>query len=327
MPSSDAAQQTQKFILLNGKGGARNLSAEEAGAWQPAQGFLWTQLDYTSEEDLKLLSEIPNLDPLITEALEADEPRPRITPINDGILIALRGVNLNPGSTPDDMVAIRVYIEKTRVITTRKRLLQSITEVEEQLESGHGARDAGEFLVELVDRIVGRMSNTVDQLEDLVAELEDLTLEVQSASIRFDLANLRRQAIALRRYLAPQREALSHLIVEKTSWLTDSVRLQLREVADRLIRHIEDLDAVRERAALTQEEIQSHLSEQLNKRMYVLSVVAAIFMPLSFLTGLLGINVGGIPGASEPWAFTIFLGTLSVVVVLQILLFRWQKWL
>ena len=97
-------------------------------------------------------------------------------------------------------------------------------------------------------------------------------------------------------------------------------------MSDRLIRHIEDLDAVRERAAVTQEELLSRLSDQMNTRMYVLSVVAAIFLPLGFLTGLLGINVGGIPGAENPWAFLLFLLFLVGIVVAQMLWFRRKKW-
>ena len=97
-------------------------------------------------------------------------------------------------------------------------------------------------------------------------------------------------------------------------------------MSDRLIRHIEDLDAVRERAAVTQEELLSRLSDQINTRMYVLSVVAAIFLPLGFLTGLLGINVGGIPGTENPWAFLIFLLFIIVIFVGQMLWFRSKKW-
>ena len=89
----------------------------------------------------------------------------------------------------------------------------------------------------------------------------------------------------------------------------------------------EDLEAVRERAAVSQEELLSRLSEQLNQRMYVLSIVAAVFLPLGFLTGLLGINVGGIPGADNAQAFWIFSGLLLIAVVIQLLVFRWKKWL
>ena len=83
---------------------------------------------------------------------------------------------------------------------------------------------------------------------------------------------------------------------------------------------------MRERVAVTQEELLSRLSDQMNTRMYVLSVVAAIFLPLGFLTGLLGVNVGGIPGVENPWAFYLFVLFLVGIVVAQMLWFKRKKW-
>ena len=131
----------------------------------------------------------------------------------------------------------------------------------------------------------------------------------------------------LRRYLAPQREALMKLQTEKITWLSDNDRLHLRETTDRLIRYTEDLDSVKDRAAVTQEELVNRLSEQMNARMYVLSLVAAVFLPLGFLTGLLGINVGGIPGSENQSAFLVFMIILAIVVVLQMVIFKRKKWL
>ena len=224
------------------------------------------------------------------------------------------------------MVSIRLWIDNERIISTQKRVLLSVSDIAEQLDSGKGPADTSDFLVTLADRIVWRMSDTVDQCEDRVAYLEEQVLDEGHGSLRFDLATLRRQTITLRRYLAPQRDAFAKLVTEKIAWLDDDDRLRLREVSDRLIRNIEDLDAVRERAAVTQEELLSRLSDQMNTRMYVLSVVAAIFLPLGFLTGLLGINVGGIPGTENPWAFLIFLLFIIVIFVGQMLWFRSKKW-
>jgi zinc transporter len=327
MPDPQLDNEVSAAYLLDGKGGARKLDAKHLETWRHEKGVLWTHLNYTNSQDQQWLRVSSKLDDLVVEALLAEETRPRTTAVGDGLLIALRGVNLIPGADPDDMVEIRIWIDKERIVTTRKRDLLSITDLVEKLYSGRGPTNSADFLVELVDRLVWRMSDTVEQFEDRVADLEERVLESNSSSMRYELATLRRQAITLRRYLAPQRDALARLLTEKVDWLDGGNRLQLREVSDRLIRHIEDLDAVRERAVVTQEELLSRLSEQINTRMYVLSVVAAIFLPLGFLTGLLGINVGGIPGSEYALAFWIFVGFLVGVVVLQVILFRWNKWL
>jgi zinc transporter len=312
--------------LLDGTGGGRRLDMVDIEAWTREKGVLWAHFDYTSEDARQWLQNSAGLQDLVADALLVEETRPRATAIDDGLLIALRGINTNPGAEPDDMVAVRLWVDDKRIISTRERVLFSARDIAEQLDAGRGPADAADFLVALADRIVWRISDTVDKCEDLVADLEDQVLDASSSSLRFDLATLRRQTITLRRYLAPQRDAFAQLITGKTAWLDDDSRQRIREVSDRLIRNIEDLDAVRERAAVTQEELLSRLSDQMNTRMYVLSVVAAIFLPLGFLTGLLGINVGGIPGTENPWAFLIFSLLIVGILVVQMLWFKYKKW-
>jgi len=312
--------------LLDGTGGGRRLEMADIASWTPEQGVLWVHLDYTSENAQQWLRNSAELEELVADALLTEETRPRATAIGNGVLVALRGINMNPGAEPDDMVAIRLWVDDKRIFSTRERVLFSVSDIAERLNAGIGPVDTADFLVVLADRIVWRLSDTVDQCEDLVADLEDQVLDASSSSLRFDLATLRRQTITLRRYLAPQRDAFAKLVTEKIAWFDDDSRLRLREVGDRLIRNIEDLDAVRERAAVTQEELLSRLSDQMNTRMYVLSVVAAIFLPLGFLTGLLGINVGGIPGTDNPWAFLMFLVFIIGIFIGQMLWFRSKKW-
>ena len=101
---------------------------------------------------------------------------------------------------------------------------------------------------------------------------------------------------------------------------------RLIEAQDSISRVIDELDGVRERAHITNDELTNQPTERLNKNMYALSVIAAIFLPLGFLTGLLGINIAGIPGAENSAAFAIFCAMLGMLVIAQILLFRKLKW-
>lgn len=94
-----------------------------------------------------------------------------------------------------------------------------------------------------------------------------------------------------------------------------------------VIRYIEDLDAIRERAQIVKDELANGLADRMNKNLYVLSVIAAIFLPLGFLTGLLGINVGGIPGADNVSAFWVFVAGLFGIGGIQIATFKYLKWI
>lgn len=314
-------------FLFDGAGGGREFDWEQIRSWQPEHGVLWVHLDYTNPGARSWLRAQSGLDPFVVDALLQEETRPRSVAAADGLLVWLRGVNMNPNAEPEDMVSIRIWANPHRIVTTRHRRLLSVNDLRDALTAGKGPRTAGDFLVQISDRMVARMADVIDDIDERVAGLEDEILVSESHRLRPLLADVRRQIIGLRRYLAPQREAMARLLQERADWLHERNRLGLREVGDRVTRYVEDLDAARDRAAVTQEELTSRLSEQLDRRMYVLSIVAAIFLPLGFITGLLGINVGGIPGADFPLAFLIVCVALGVLVGAQFWLLRRKRWM
>ncbi len=314
-------------LVLDGSGGARQLSWDEVAAWVPEHGVLWLHFDYTAEAAREWLLGKAGLNEIVAEALLTQETRPRITVIEDSALLALRGVNLNPGSDPEDMVSIRLWIDRQRIISSRNRKLLSAADIVQSLLAGRGPCTVGEFIVDLADRLTERAEATIADIEERVDEMEADVVTSGAKELRSALSETRREAIMLRRYLAPQREAVLRMAAEKLTWLGEHDRMHLREVADKLIRYVEELDSVRDRASVTQEELVGKLSEQLNSRMYVLSILTAIFLPLGFMTGLLGVNLGGLPGANSQWGFASFILVLIAVLVTQIWLFKRNKWL
>ncbi|BBO71862.1 zinc transporter ZntB [Desulfosarcina alkanivorans] len=303
------------------------LAWADIDAWQPEQGLLWVHLDAANETALGWLTRKSGLSPMIREALLEQGTRPRSAVSETGVLIIIRGVNCNPGADPEDMVAVRMFISDRRIITMRRNRVMAVQDIHEALCSGNGPATAGEFLVSVVDRITDRIGEIVADIEDRVAEIEDTIVSAETAALRPRLAELRRESISLRRYIAPQRDMLARLTHERIAWLTDSDRTLLRETAERTARYVEDIDAARERALISQEELNNRLAERMNRAMYTLSIVAAIFLPLGLLTGLLGINVGGIPGTENPKAFLIVTVFLVVLAIVLVGWFRKIKWL
>ncbi len=313
--------------LLDGRGGGKELDWSDVNAWTSSAGTLWVHLDYSHPEARRWLEETSGLDPAVAAALTAEETRPRSVAGHGGLLVILRGVNLNPGSDPEDMVAIRIWVDEHRVITTRQRRVKAIDAIRAALEAGDGPLNSSEFLVEVTDGLTSRIGAVLSELDDRVDELEDEVLGGESYELRSKIGSLRRETISLRRYLAPQRDAVARLQNERVPWLDEITRVHLREIADRTTRYVEDLDSARDRAAVTQDELNSRLSERMNKTMYVLSIVAGIFLPLGLLTGLLGINVGGIPGTENSHAFLLVCIGLGLLAILQWVLFKRMRWL
>lgn len=313
--------------ILDGNGGGKQIGWEEIHTWEPKQGKLWVHLDYTARKARDWLLKESGLDKLTVRALCVEESRPRSVISEKGLLVFLRGVNLNPGQKPEDMVSIRIWLDEQRIITTRKRRLLFIDDMRHALEAGHGPKTPSEFFISLNDSLIDHMANVLTTLDDRVDELEHAVITEESRLLRPKISDVRRQAILIHRYLAPQREALYRLQVEETPLLSSIDRLHIREATDRIVRYIEDLDSARDRAAITQEELTSRLTELMDHRIYILSVVAVLFLPLTFLTGLLGMNVSGIPGSNHPSAFTVVCAVLVLITSLILWVLKRKKWM
>ena len=292
--------------ILDGRGGARESAADEI-ALPPAEdgpGFAWLHLRRDYERTADLLK-AAGVDDFVVEALTAEETRPRCAVHENGVLENLRGVNTHEGAEPEDMVSIRLWITGSRVIGISVRPLVALSDMTMAIRRGYAPSTTGEFVARLALRLADRAEPAVGDLNDQIDALEEMVLEPEANVSRAQLSTIRRQSIMLRRYLVPQRDALTTLEIEDLDWLRERDRAHLREAADRVYRLGEELDAIRDRAQVVHDEILDQRAERMNRRMLVLSVVAVVFLPLSLLTGLLGINVGGIPGKDSPWAFAI----------------------
>jgi zinc transporter len=314
-------------LLLDGKGGARELDWPEVRSWTPEAGVLWVHLNRTKDEADHYVRQEAGLDPLVVDALLASDTRPRVAAQGPGLIVNLRGVNTNPGADPEDMVSMRLWIQKRRIITVRARRSLATRDVQERLARGTGPKDEIDCLFEVAQALLMRVGHVVDELSDAVDALEDQVVSGDISRNRDQLAHARKRAIALRRHLAPQREALVRLQGERHEMLDAIDSAHFRELADETTRFVEELDSMRERASVVQDEVLNRLTERQNRNSYVLTVVAAIMLPLSFITSLFGVSLSGIPLSGDPHAFWKLLWLLALLVVVQIAAFRWTRWL
>lgn len=314
--------------LLDGRGGGSPVDWEQVRSWSSeTEKPLWIHLERPHLEAQGWIKTELAHEPFVRDALLADEARPRAMVSGRGLLLILRGANFNPGYTPDDMISLRMWTESNRVISVRHRQLKAAEDVRSSLERGAGPTTAAGLLVQLVAGLCDRTEPVILNLDALLDDLEEEILSHPIASLRGRLAELRRQIVRMRRHLLPQRDALLRLLIEPPDWLEPRHKANLRESSDRVTRFVEDLDECRERAGVTQDELTNRQNELIGKRTYVMSIMAAIFLPLGLITGLLGINVGGMPGADSAWAFWQVCVMLVLITGFEVWLFRRLKWL
>ena len=262
-------------------------------------GFVWVHF----QGDVNFISSSTQsigLPGPVTRIISAQETRPRCTVVDEGAVVILRGVNLNEGAEPEDMISIRVWLERGLIVTCAIRQLLGVSDICEMIETGCAPLSPAQLAGQIALRLADRTEPVVASLNEQVDDLEEMLEDDASRTSRATLADIRRTAIILRRYIFPQRDALTTLVIE-------------------------ELDALRDRAQVIHDQIMDERSERMNRQMLVLTVVAALFLPISFLTGLFGMNVGGLPLEQNPFGFAIIVAAMAVILILELLIFRWMR--
>jgi len=313
-------------LELDGEGGATSLPSSDLPKVLPVEGCRWVHLDCREEEGRSWLSSLEGIPETVVEALFADETRPRTVKMGNGLLLTLRGVNLNPESNPSDMVSLRLWVTPHFIVSSRRRKLLSVQDVVKDLLNNEGPMSTADIVATLTETLTGRMAKVITSLEDELADLEESIGEGIEAGQRDSLVQRRLETIRLRRFLIPQKEAINKLFQESLSWMTVDQSAQVQEAANDITRYVEGLESLRERCLLMQEEFANLQAEKMNARMYVLSILSGIFMPLGFLTGLFGINIGGMPGTDSGAAFWLFCTALVILGGGQFVLMRRSRW-
>ncbi|MEN4622091.1 zinc transporter ZntB [Pantoea agglomerans] len=308
---------------LDGKGGMIPIAEDEViQCEQPC----WLHLNYTHRKSAEWLQSTTQIPDAVRDALAGDSMRPRVSRLGDGFMIVLRSVNHNSDARRDQLVVMRVFINDKLIVSTRRRKVSAVDEVLTDLQNGNGPIDCGSWLVDICDALTDHTSEFIEDLHDKIIELEDALLD-QRMPARGELGLLRKQLIVMRRYMAPQRDVYARLASEKLAWMDDTERRRMQEIADRLGRGLDDLDAGVARTAILADEVASAMAESMNRRTYTMSLMAMIFLPATFLTGLFGVNLGGIPGGEWRYGFSIFCLLLVALAVGVAGYMRKRRWL
>jgi zinc transporter len=291
-----------------------------------AGSLVWIHLNSNDAEAQAWLTEHAALPRFVVDALTATETRPRCDAAGDGALINLRGLSSEALGTADPLASVRIHAGKGRVISVTRKHLTAIDPVRRLVESGD-IDDPGDLIAALASAITEELDPVVADLGDSLDTCEE-TLEATAAfDLRRNVNHVRAQAIGYRRFLQPQHAALDKLAALPADWLAEDDRLHLSSAADRAARMAEEVESIRERAALIHETLTDLRAELIDERSLVIAVVAMVFLPLTFITGLLGMNVAGIPYAQEPWAFWGVVAVCGVIAAVIAGYFIARHWI
>lgn len=285
------------YRIDGGKGDRVEIDAALAACAE----LIWVHLTTTAEHAQAWLKDEAALDPYVVDALTATETRPRCEAFSHGALVNLRGRTEEEADASDPLASVRLWAIRGRVFSVSRAHLVATDAVEAAVKAAE-VRDPGDLIAAFATAITADLDPVVAELGDGLDDCEERLSTEHVFDLRRNVSRVRVRAIGYRRFLAPQRAALEKLAALPGDWLEEDDRLHLSAAADRAARMAEELESIRERSAVMHDTLSDLRAEQLDTRSLLISIVALVFLPLTFITGFYGMNVKGLPGADSPHA-------------------------
>ncbi len=312
-------------IVFSRSKGMRRLTLEQLRDYElEPDEFYWAYLQRVAALSREFLEET-GLENSDIDGLLAREVHPHCHGRAKGAIIAINVFNELPKQESGDMDFVQIWVDARRMICIWHEPLDVFRSLVEGFKTRVPPENTGEFWARLVLAIAERAEDMVEVLQDRIDHLEDVVLETGDHPWESELAQVRRLATIVRRCMLVHLDILRNFEIEKFEWVNRINQRRVREAGDRALRIADEMDAIRERAEIVHDQIMFKRSETTNRYMLMMAAIAVVFLPLSFVTGLLGINVGGIPGSHDPGAFAIVSGILVIFGVGLFAIVRWFK--
>jgi zinc transporter len=286
----------------------------------PSDEFVWLHLNLAHagcERWLKTHLELPDE---FFEALHEGSRSTRIEHVDSALLAVVNDVVFDFNRVSTDIATLWVCVRSGVMITARHHPLRSVDKLRSSVKHGELFRSPLELLAHLLRDQSEVLSQFMRQTSISVDKIEDQLLSQRLSNNRSELGAMRRVLVRLQRLLALEPGSLMRLLHKPPSWLLEEDLQELRQSTEESALVISDLTALGERIKLLQEEIAANLNEQSSRTLFTLTVVTVLALPINIVAGFFGMNVGGIPLASDPHGFWVL---VALVATFTFIAGRW----
>jgi len=299
------------------------------------RGVLWVDMESPTEDETALLDEVFAFHPLAIEDCSEKEQYPKLDDFDSHLFLVMLAPDLLSIEQEDpEMLTLDLFIGKGFVVTYHERPLRSISQLRARAERSPAevlGRGPALLAHAILDAVVDQHYAGVSRLNDAAERLQDLILEQPRKEYLDRTLALRSHVLQLRRILSDERNVMVQLSSGHDSLVGEDASRYYADLSEHLDQLSDKLDVTRDSLGGARDLYLSVSANRTNEAMRVLAALATILLPLTFITGLYGMNVrlpGGVEGArGHPYAFPVILGAMGLVAVVIFLLFRRKKWI
>jgi magnesium transporter len=318
---------------------------EECFRFKDMPTVTWINIDGLHQMDvLEKLGSCYGIHPLVLEDILTDQ-RPKIEDYDDYIFIVLKMLYYDEegdkkteeeddeddlGDTNLDMDQVSMILGPNFIISFKEKEVDVFNPLRDRLRTAKGKirRQGADYLAySMIDAIVDHYFLIMEKLGDRFEDLEDEVVSDPEPGILPTIYNLKRDMLFLRKSVWPLREAISKMQRSDSPLVSEAIKIYLRDVYDHTIQVIENIETFRDMSASLLETYLSSLSNKLNEVIKLLTIISTIFIPLTFLAGLYGMNFRFMPELESPFGYPAVLFMMLVVVVIMMVYFRKKEWI
>ncbi|PTB93455.1 magnesium and cobalt transport protein CorA [Marivirga lumbricoides] len=308
-----------------------NISIEELKALSDSEKYLWVNIEGIHHVDeVKSICDFYEIHPLTMEDILSVEQRPQIDESENYLFIALKMLQFDQENRKTLGEQVSFILRENMVITFQEKKGDTFEAVRVRLRAGKGRiRNGGSdyLLYALIDTVVDNYFVVLEKFGDELEEIEErIMLEGRKRDFSM-LYELKREMIHIRRSVWPLREVVSKLERDDIKLIKKSTRVYIRDVYDHTIQAIDSVETYRDFISSLSDLYQSVISNKLNEVMKTLTILSAIFIPLTFIAGVYGINFENVPEFSWDYGYAYFWGLIIVVGGLTGLIFKIKRWI
>ncbi len=280
---------------------------------------VWLHFNLVDSRSRTWIADCDRIPQVARDLLLATDPHIQLELVEDGCMGVLGDLYYEFDADPDRLGFLRIYVDRYCAISVREKPLKAIDLLRRNLlDRPEIIESPMDLLVHLLVNLNSMFDRIVDDIKEVVEDIEDQILKDNFSVDSGKFSRIRRLLARLRRHFSANSQVLSQrLIPQLPSWCSEIEEAELHRNLDRLRAIVQDLELVQERARLVQEELASKLQETVNRNLYVLSIVTTIFLPITLITGIFGMNVGGIPWTQDSlgflWSTLLMILTLAIV--------------
>jgi len=298
----------------------------------PAQPNLTCWFNIEGVHQISVIQTLGNnfgLHGLVMEDILNTDHRPKIEDHDDYLYIVLKMLQYDEEAAETRTEQLSLIVGHNYVLAFQERSGDVFDGVRKRLSSGRSIRQKGaDYLAyTLIDAIVDNYFVLLEKFGDQVELLEEELLSSPTPRTLSRIHHFKREMLLLRKAVWPLREVLSSLARDESKLISAETRLFLRDVYDHTIHIIDTIETIRDLLSGMLDLYVSSVSNRMNEIMKVLTIFASVFMPLTFIAGVYGMNFHYMPELALPWAYPATLLLMLAVAAGLVSFFRWKKWL